>query len=255
MDSDRQPLSADPPIAADPSEPGDDTRQRIFSARSILFVILCGLIAYVAFAFLPQAAGPGITPQTVMAQPTLTAPATPTATPTPTAIPAPAAPAVPAVRAVPVGPAAAPPQRLVYPSADMDVVIHPLEPSGEDQATQSIVPPATMDGYWLTPYGVPGAGSTNTTYVAGHDWLDRDAPFNHLSAKAAVGDKLTLSTSTGELAYSVDSVTTYSKAGLKDSPIWQVVPNRLVLISCYTDDPWGTNVVVVASPDPNIPLG
>ena len=90
--------------------------------------------------------------------------------------------------------------------------------------------------------------------MAGHDWLDRDAPLNHLSAKAAVGDNLTLAASTGELAYRVDSVTTYSKAGLKDSTIWQVVPNRLVLISCYTDDPWGTNVVVVASPDPSIPL-
>jgi LPXTG-site transpeptidase (sortase) family protein len=116
------------------------------------------------------------------------------------------------------------------------------------------VPPPTMDGYWLTPYGAPGAGSSNTTYVAGHSWLDRDAPFNHLSAKAAVGDQLTVATATGGLAYRVDSVTTYSKSGLKDSPIWQVVPNRLVLISCYTDDPWGTNVVVVASPDPAVPL-
>ena len=44
-------------------------------------------------------------------------------------------------------------------------------------------------------------------------------------------------------------MTTYVKAGLKDSPIWQGAPNRLVLISCYTGDFWGTNVVVVASPD------
>jgi hypothetical protein len=46
----------------------------------------------------------------------------------------------------------------------------------------------------------------------------------------------------------VDSVTTYVKSGLKDSPVWEVAPNRIVLISCYTDDLWGTNVVVVASP-------
>jgi LPXTG-site transpeptidase (sortase) family protein len=136
----------------------------------------------------------------------------------------------------------------------MDVVIHPLEPNSADRATQTIVPPPTMDGYWLTPYGVPGAGSTNTTYVAGHDWVDRDAPFNRLSKKAAVGDKLSVATATGQLAYRVDTVTTYDKSGLKDSPIWQVAPNRLVLISCYTDDPWGTNVVVVASPDPEDPV-
>jgi hypothetical protein len=50
------------------------------------------------------------------------------------------------------------------------------------------------------------------------------------------------------MKYRVDSVTTYTKATLKDSPIWTVAPNRLVLISCYTEDPWGKNVAVVASP-------
>jgi hypothetical protein len=43
-------------------------------------------------------------------------------------------------------------------------------------------------------------------------------------------------------------VTTYVKSGLKDSAIWDMVPNRVVLISCYTEDPWGKNVVVSASP-------
>ncbi|BAS09569.1 hypothetical protein AHiyo4_29910 [Arthrobacter sp. Hiyo4] len=106
-----------------------------------------------------------------------------------------------------------------------------------------------MDGYWLSPYGAPGAGSVNTTYIAGHSWTDRDAPFNRLSTHAAAGDRLTVATATGEVAYLVDLVTTYVKSGLKDSPIWQVAPNRLVLISCYTGDAWGTNVVVVASPE------
>ena len=135
---------------------------------------------------------------------------------------------------VPAGPAAAPPQRLVYPAADIDVVVHPLEPDGDDQATQTIVPPPTMDGYWLAPFGTPGAGSTNTTYIIGHSWEGLDAPFNHLSTAAAVGDKLTVTTASGDLTYQVDSVTTYTKSTLKDSPIWAVVPNRLVLISCYT---------------------
>lgn len=212
-------------------------------------MLTCGILGYFVFAVL-SLTGPGNSPaaEPVMLQqaPAATAPAatTPTSTPTPTAIPTPAAPA---------GPAAAPPRRLVYPAANIDVVIHPLQPSGTDQASQTIVPPPTMDGYWLTPYGVPGVGSRNTTYVAGHSWTDRDAPFNRLSTKAAAGDRFTVSTATGELAYRVDSVTTYKKSGLKDSPIWQVAPNRLVLISCYTDDFWGTNVVVVASPDPDVP--
>jgi hypothetical protein len=46
----------------------------------------------------------------------------------------------------------------------------------------------------------------------------------------------------------VDSVDTYVKSNLKDSPVWDMVPNRLVLISCFTQDPWGKNVVVTASP-------
>lgn len=217
-----------------------DSDRRLFTTKSIVFVVLCGVLAYLAFAFLPFLAGPGASPTVtaVAVQPTTQAPATSTPTPsTDTGAP------------VPAGPAASPPQRLVYPAADIDVVVHPLEPTGEDQATQTIVPPPTMDGYWLSPYGAPGAGSVNTTYIAGHSWTDRDAPFNRLSTKAAAGDRLTVATATGEVAYLVDSVTTYVKSGLKDSPIWQVAPNRLVLISCYTGDAWGTNVVVVASPD------
>jgi hypothetical protein len=52
------------------------------------------------------------------------------------------------------------------------------------------------------------------------------------------------------MTYKVDSVTTYTKSTLKDSPVWTAVPNRLVLISCYTQDLWGKNVAVVASPVP-----
>ncbi|MHA7288082.1 class F sortase [Arthrobacter sp. MDT3-24] len=217
-----------------------DSDRRPFTTKSIVFVVLCGVLAYLAFAFLPFLAGPGASPTVtgVAVQPTTQAPAPSTPTPS-----------VDTGTPLPAGPAASPPQRLVYPAADIDVVVHPLEPTGEDQATQTIVPPPTMDGYWLSPYGAPGAGSVNTTYIAGHSWTDRDAPFNRLSTHAAAGDRLTVATATGEVAYLVDSVTTYEKSGLKDSHIWQVAPNRLVLISCYTGDAWGTNVVVVASPE------
>ena len=153
-----------------------------------------------------------------------------------------AAPAVPAL------PAASVPLRISFPAAGLDVAVHPLEPGRDDTESRSIVPPETKDGYWLAPFGTPGVGSTNTTYVIGHSWLDQDAPFNHLSTQAAPGGVLTVTTATGVLSYRVDSVTTYSKATLKDSSVWEAVANRLVLISCYTEDPWGRNVVVVASP-------
>ena len=158
--------------------------------------------------------------------------------PVPTAVPT----------AAPQGPAAAAPQRIRYPAAGLDVVVHPLEPKNSDTGNRSIVPPETKDGYWLTPFGMPGAGSDNTTYVIGHSWEGQDAPFNHLSSAAAPGDTLTVATTSGALAYEVESVTTYTKSTLKDSSVWDAVPNRLVLISCYTEDPWGKNVVVVATP-------
>jgi sortase (surface protein transpeptidase) len=136
----------------------------------------------------------------------------------------------------------------VYPAAGLDVVIHPLSPSQDELNSQAIVPPITMDGYWVTNFGTPGIGSTNTTYILGHSWEDRDAPFNRLSSRSTPGDIFEAPTAAGTIRYRVDSVDTYGKATLKDSPIWSAVPNRLVLISCYAEDLWGKNVVVVASP-------
>ena len=133
-------------------------------------------------------------------------------------------------------------------AAGLDVPVLPLTPSAEELSSESLVPPLTVDAYWLTSYGVPGAGSTNTTYIVGHSWDGRDAPFNHLSDNSLVGKAVTVTTAKGTLKYVVDSVTTYDKNTLKDSDIWNVVPNRVVLISCYTQDPWGKNVVVTASP-------
>lgn len=145
-------------------------------------------------------------------------------------------------------PPAAQPVRIHYPSAAVDVAIHPLDLDGEARSSRTIEPPATKDGYWLTTFGVPGNGSGNTTYIIGHSWEGADAPFNHLSSAASVGDRLEVQTAAGTISYQVDSVTTYLKSGLKDSPVWDMVPNRLVLISCYTEDPWGKNVVVTAYP-------
>ncbi|WAH96671.1 class F sortase [Arthrobacter sp. MMS18-M83] len=145
-------------------------------------------------------------------------------------------------------PAASAPLQITYPAAGLNVVVHPLRPDPAETGAHSIEPPETMDGYWLSPFGTPGAGSTNTTYVIGHSWEGLDAPFNHLSYAAAPGDELKVVTETGAMTYKVESVTTYTKSTLKDSPIWTAVPSRLVLISCYTQDLWGKNVAVVASP-------
>lgn len=166
-------------------------------------------------------------------------------------VPAPAAPTppVPTPTTAPATvPAASPPGWLTVEAAGIDQSILPLTPSEEEFASQSIVPPLTEDAYWLTSFGTPGLASEDTTYVTGHSWEGRDAPFNRLSTHAEVGDSIVLTTETGVLDYIIDSVTTLDKNTLKDSEIWDIVPNRLVLISCYTEDIWGKNVVITASP-------
>lgn len=165
------------------------------------------------------------------------------------AAPTPRASAAPPAAKVAV-PAAAAPTGLSIKAAGIDVKVLPLTPSTDELSSQSLVPPLTLDAYWLTGYGIPGAGSTNTTYIAGHSWDGKDAPFNRLSDESLVGKDVTVATAKGTLDYTVDSVATHSKNTLKDSDIWNVVPNRIVLISCYTEDPWGKNVVVTASPAP-----
>ncbi len=145
-------------------------------------------------------------------------------------------------------PAAAQPVRLTIAAAEIDVTILALTPTDDELASQTIIPPFTDDGYWLSSYGQPGEGSTNTTYLTGHSWEGRDAPFNRLSTQTAPGNLITVETAAGTLEYIVDSIATYNKDTLKDSEIWNVTPNQLVIISCYTEDLWGKNVVLTASP-------
>ncbi|MEX5258673.1 sortase [Kocuria sp. CPCC 205263] len=175
---------------------------------------------------------------------TATAPVEAVSAAPPTAAPT----GTPSAAATSERPAAAAPVRLTVEDARFDVTVLPLTPSEQELATELLVPPDTLDGYWLTPYGMPGEGSENTTYITGHSWEDRDAPFNRLSDPGLVGSEIELETGSGTLEYVVDSVVTHDKNTLKDSDIWRIVPDRLVIVSCYTEDLWGKNVVLTASP-------
>lgn len=224
--------------------------------RGDLAILLCGVLGFLSLTFGAPLLSPGDGPIRG-AEMQAPAGATPSSVPWPLSatgsvkVQATTPPAPGPGTAADAGPAlpdASAPLRILYPAAAIDTAIHPLEPDTSAVASRTVEPPTTMDGYWLTPFGTPGNGSGNTTYVIGHSWEGRDAPFNHLSSAAAVGDPFDVVTATGTIHYRVDSVTTYLKASLKDSPIWDMVPNRVVLISCYTEDPWGKNVVVSASP-------
>ena len=129
----------------------------------------------------------------------------------------------------------------------MDQDVLPLTP--QDQGPEAtIVPPMTADAYWLTPYGSPG--SRDTTYIIGHSWEGRDSAFNHLSSRAKPGNQLTVRTANGPATYTVKTIATEDKNTLRDSPIWDSVPNRLILVSCYTADLRGTNIVITADLEP-----
>lgn len=177
----------------------------------------------------------------------------PTAAPPSSLEARPSAPA-PAVAAQPtLAPAPAPgspPAHITYAAAGMDQPVLPLTPTEEERSLAALVPPHTADAYWLTSYGVPGAGSTNTTYIVGHSWEGRESPFNNISSLAQPGDRLTVTTAEGPLGYTIDRITTEYKDTLKDSPIWDKVPGRLILITCFTEDLWGKNIIVQASPAP-----
>ena len=164
---------------------------------------------------------------------------------------APAATAPPALAEVAsAAEVASPPLHITYPAVGMDQDILPLSPTADEDSTGSVVPPSTLEAYWLTPYGSPGPGSTNTTYIAGHSWEDRSTPFNNISVQAKLGDQLTLTTAKGTLSYQVTAITTENKDTLKDSGIWAKVPGQVILITCYTADLWGSNIIVEASPLP-----
>lgn len=150
--------------------------------------------------------------------------------------------------AAPVQPAAAPPLALLYPGADAVVAVLPLTPNSQDLSNGQVEPPQTKDGYWLTNYGKPGTGSTDTTYVIGHRWIAEDAPFNRIGTKARPGDSFTVQTETGTLDYTITSVETYNKRTLNTAPIWNRVPGRVVLITCDLKDPWGKNTTITAEP-------
>ena len=235
--------SAVPSRAADRRQRGSRRRRTYLLLLSVAAALVLAMLVLVPQLQSGSSAaendGPPATPAATA--PATAAPATPSAPATaPAAVPAKA----------PAGPTAAAPTRITVKAAGIDVPVLPLTPTGAEVENQSIVPPFTDDGYWLTPYGMPGAGSANTTYITGHSWEGREAPFDRFSTDTEVGDTITVATKSGTLDYRVDAITTHDKDTLKTSDIWNIVPNRLVIISCYTEDPWGKNVVVTASPVP-----
>lgn len=150
-------------------------------------------------------------------------------------------------------PRAGAPLRLIYPDAGADIAVHALTPTTAELAAGQVEPPETQDAYWLTNYGRPGAGSTDTTFLISHRWIGQDAPFNRIGNLAKPGDRFTLTTQNGVLNFTVNTVQTFDKATLNTAAIWNAVPGRVVMITCDLHDPWEKNTAITADPTPHKP--
>lgn len=141
---------------------------------------------------------------------------------------------------------AAPPLRVVYAAAGIDLPIAPL-----NQAAGFLDPPLVKtSAYWVNQFGQPGEGSGNTTYIVAHSGEAGGWPFNALSLTAKVGDAIEVYAASGVVRYRVTAVEAYTKDTLGDNTktsVWDVDGRLLRLISCKSGDVWQQNVVVTAT--------
>jgi hypothetical protein len=124
------------------------------------------------------------------------------------------------------------------PALDLDLPVLPLTPRGG-----VINPPALTAAYWIEPYGDPvgtAADAGNTLYLAAHATGTGEYGFDPLvDAEAAgeglgPGDVVEVSTPEGTVGYTVESTERYAKDELAGATeVWEAVPGRLVLITCF----------------------
>jgi hypothetical protein len=193
----------------------------------------------------------------------------PTTQPLPTAVeevapivkeatPVPTVEVVPSPSVVSVPPKAAP-IRLEIPEANIDTSVS-LQPLSEsERQVRYLKPPNDPTAYWSDLFDQPGSNSTDLTYISGHgcDGLaicnEMDWPFNRLSDPNLVkqGTAVVITTENGKVCYVVDGpITTYPKESLKKQATVfgsAPLPERLVLVSCYTGSIHDRNVVAIAS--------
>jgi sortase (surface protein transpeptidase) len=125
---------------------------------------------------------------------------------------------------------------LSVPALGLTTTVDEVSPVGG-----TIDPPTFDRAYRIAPYGTPG--SDNTTYIAGHSWNGGDAVFNPLldvgsqEATLAPGDGVDVVQDGLTYRYQVVSTARYPKGTLADvAEVWQKVPGRLVLITCFQLD-------------------
>ena len=163
--------------------------------------------------------------------------------PVPTTAP-PATPKPTIQRAAPIAPAPTPEPAadLVVPaSAPLQLRVASIGLDGAvSEYTQEMIDerggfdpsePTTISWDTTIPDGLPGTDSANTVYLYGHTWIDM-AVFNGLR-DLQPGAVASIDTANGTLCYVTQKTLLLDKAEYKtNDELTNVVPNRLVLVSC-----------------------
>ena len=142
------------------------------------------------------------------------------------------------------------PRRIVFREAGIDMNVVPMDFQG-----YVLDPPEDENAHWVKDYGIVGPDATDTAYLIAHSCEPANPgctperfPFNRLSSLTATGQTIHVQADAGEFRYRVTGIAKYGKDARPEEKhgTWDQVPGRLVLISCYTRDVLGTNIVVFA---------
>lgn len=131
---------------------------------------------------------------------------------------------------------AAPPVSISIPVIGFEATVAPMSVADDSV----LYPPTVSEAFWLTDYGMPGVGSTNTTYLIGHTSADGSAVFDPLvdvDAQAPVllpGDEIVVENENGTVLYEVVSTDRQAKTAVPElETVWRAEPGRLVIITCF----------------------
>jgi LPXTG-site transpeptidase (sortase) family protein len=146
-----------------------------------------------------------------------------------------------------VHPAKGTPQRIVVPRLGVDAPVVGIDASGG-----VLLPPDDPQvlGWWRS--GAKPGARYGSALVTGHTVSSGGGAFDDLETLRG-GDRVSIRTTGGTIAYEVTGVTIYRKASLArhaSRVFSQRVPGRLVLITCedWNGTTYLSNAVVIAQP-------
>ncbi|MFJ3959092.1 class F sortase [Arthrobacter sp. NPDC090010] len=150
-----------------------------------------------------------------------------------------AAPSESSGRGAEVPPVPGQPLRVQLPDVGLDVRVY----ASRLPQDRTLDPPTVQDAFWVMDFGTAGPASRNTLYIAAHSSSEVPAAFNPLLDKSAaggavhVGQKILVTAPEGSYSYTVTGSARYAKTDILGAgKLWEAVPGRLVLVTCFQYD-------------------